>query len=326
LIQYYDLFEEEIPAGTKYIAVKSTSPTEDACLLIDEFAVYNVLVPMGEWQYANNVTSPATITGLEDDTWYEWQVQGNNTVCTGDTTAWSVSDYFVTEKAYRQTIALSEGSNYVSFNVETNLNTLKAALVEAFPNEAIIIKSKNQTHTYNPKNHRWAGSFAELDLSKMYIINVVSAGELTLQGYPVDPADHPATINHGSNYLAFPLNVNMTPTDAFAGFAANGDKIKSKNETCPYTRGRWGNQISTLEPGKGYIYVGADNQGDGRIFVYPANSNRGAQKTVQTPKMHIFPDASKATLKAMQISKIDKSKRASVSSMKVLDKKTNTKK
>jgi hypothetical protein len=207
------------------------------------------------------------------------------------------------------------------------LNDLKAALVEAFPNTAISIKSKNQTHSYNPSNNRWSGRFDALNLANMYIIRVVQNGEIVLQGLPVDPSEHPITINAGvSVYLAYPFSENMTLTDAFAGFASNGDKIKSKTKNCNYTRNRWGNQITSLEPGKGYIYVGAADAGDGRVFVYSANSNRGAQKTVQTPKMHIFPDASKATLKAMQMSKIDKSKRASMAPMKDLDKKTNNQK
>ncbi len=311
------VYSQTIPAGTKYFAIQHTSNWA-WYLYVANFLVFGPVTPAGEWvDVEGPVENPYTLTGLNPDTPYEFQVQGNNTSCEGDTTAWSQNGWFETLPLPTQTIALIRGSNYVSFNVETNLNDLKAALVEVYPSDTISIKSKNQTHTYIPRTHRWSGSFAQLDMSKMYIINVVSTGEITLKGVPVDPAEHPITINHGSNYLGFPFDENMTLTNAFAGFAKNGDKIKTKNETCPYNRGRWGNQISTLEPGKGYIYVGADNQGDGRNFVYPT-SNRGAQETVQTPKVHIFPDASKATLKAMPMSKIDK--KAS-KSMKALDKK-----
>ena len=312
-----DVYSQTIPAGTKYFAIKHTA-YDAYWLYLWNFYAFGPVTPAGEWvDVEGPVENPYTLTGLNPDTPYEFQVQGNNTSCEGDTTAWSQIGWFETLPLPTQTIALIRGSNYVSFYVETNLNDLKAALVEVYPSDTISIKSKNQTHTYIPRTHRWSGSFAQLDMSKMYIINVVSTGEITLKGVPVDPAEHPITINHGSNYLGFPFDENMTLTNAFAGFAQNGDKIKTKNETCPYNRGRWGNQISTLEPGKGYIYVGADNQGDGRNFVYPT-SNRGAQETVQTPKVHIFPDASKATLKAMPMSKIDK--KAS-KSMKALDKK-----
>jgi hypothetical protein len=169
-----------------------------------------------------------------------------------------------------QTIALAAGSNYCSFNVEITVNELKTALVEAFPNSAISIKSKNQTHTYNPNNHRWSGTFNTFDLSKMNIIKVDNDGEITLQGIPVDPTAHPVIISNGSNYIAFPLTVNMTPTQAFAGFAVDGDKIKSKTKTIIYNRGKWGNQIPSFEPGQGYIYI--SNSTESRPFIFPTGA------------------------------------------------------
>ena len=178
----------------------------------------------------------------------------------------------VTDKAKElaQTIALSQGSNYCSFNVEITLDDLKDALVAAFPNFIISIKSKTQTHSYNPVNQRWTGAFDTFDLGRMNIIKVDVDGEITLQGLPVDPADHPVTITEGSNYLAFPLSDSMTPADAFAGFAVQGDKIKSKTATAVYNRGQWGNQIPTLEPGQGYIYI-SNSQGT-RVFTFPASA------------------------------------------------------
>ena len=56
-----------------------------------------------------------------------------------------------------QVIALAAGTNWVSFNVETNLNDLKAALVEAAPGTSITIKGQTQNATYNPNNGRWTG-------------------------------------------------------------------------------------------------------------------------------------------------------------------------
>jgi hypothetical protein len=170
-----------------------------------------------------------------------------------------------------QTIALASGSNYCSFAVEITLDELKAALKTAFPGTVITIKTKTKTTSYNPDRDRWSGSITDFNLGNMTIISVANAGEFTLQGMPVNPADHPITIKAGSNYLAFPLDVNMTPTQAFAGFAVNGDKLKSKGVTCPFNRGIWGNQIPNLEPGKGYIYVGKAGEAD-RTFVFPTSS------------------------------------------------------
>ena len=168
-----------------------------------------------------------------------------------------------------QTVALSAGANYVSFYVETNLADLKAALAAAAPNANISIKSQTQTTTYNPNNHRWTGNIT-LDLAKMYIINVSTAIEISLEGMPLNPAEHPITITgNGTTYLGFPFSTSMTPTDAFAGFAVQGDKLKNQSSTCPYNRGHWGNQIPALEPGKGYKYI--SNATNDRVFTYPAS-------------------------------------------------------
>ena len=175
-----------------------------------------------------------------------------------------------TTQLVTQTIALSQGTNWFSTYLDITLADLKAALVAAAPTANISIKSQTQTTTYNPNNHRWTGNVT-LDLAKMYIINVSTDFEITLEGMPLDPAEHPITIpGNGIAFIGFPFSTCMTPTDAFAGFAIQGDKLKTQSSTCPYNRGRWGVQIPALEPGKGYIYQSSPNAGD-RILVFPSS-------------------------------------------------------
>lgn len=168
-------------------------------------------------------------------------------------------------------ITLNTGTTWVSFDVDITLADLKAALVAAAPNTTIKINGQSNSTTYNPNNHRWSGNLA-WDLSKMYKIIVTTDCEITLEGTPIDPADHPVTIVNGNNYLGFPLNENMSLTNAFAGFAANGDKILSQTGSATYTRGRWqGSTLTELQPGKGYTYKSASSES--RTFVFP-NSAR----------------------------------------------------
>jgi len=176
---------------------------------------------------------------------------------------------FSTSTTPTQTIALEAGWNYVSFNKEITLNDLKAALIEALPGTEIIIKSKSQTHTYNPARNRWTGSLT-WNLANMYLIKVSAGCEIALQGSPVDPADHPIEVLGGGQYtyIAFPLSESMTLTNAFAGFALNGDVLKAKSGTAQYSRGRWmGTQVTTLVPGQGYIYK--SNSAQNRTLVFP---------------------------------------------------------
>ena len=163
-----------------------------------------------------------------------------------------------------QTIALTAGWNWVSFYVEITLDDLKFALVEA--GTGTTIKSQDNITTYI--GTRWRGSLNPLDLSQMYRIKVENACEITLEGMPIDPTEHPVTIYQGDNWIAFPLNEGMTVTNAFAGFAVNGDIIRSKTAFAVYTGGRWRGTLQNLTPGQGYVYESAIN--DDRIFVFPS--------------------------------------------------------
>jgi hypothetical protein len=195
-------------------------------------------------------------------------VEGINEDCTGTLTSETAT--FTTGELAPQTIALTEGWNWVSFNVEITLDDLKAALVDAAPaGTDITIKSKSQNTNYNHTNGRWTGRLT-WDLGQMYLIYVAGDCEIVLEGDPVDPADHPVTVlgNGQITYIAFPLNESMTLTDAFNGFAVNNDIAKSKAGNSQYLRGGWrGTVFTTLEPGQGYMYQSASTAAD-RTFVF----------------------------------------------------------
>ena len=165
-----------------------------------------------------------------------------------------------------QTTTLAEGWNWWSPNVEITLEDLQAALIASLgTNASITIKSQTQ----NCKLTRgvWTGQLTMLDLARMYNISVNADFEITLEGMPVNPAEHPVTINSGANWFGFPFSESMTITEAFGAFGINGDVIKSQLLNCRNTRGVWTGQLDTLEPGKGYIYNSA--AADTRTFTFP---------------------------------------------------------
>ena len=171
-----------------------------------------------------------------------------------------------------QTLSLSSGWNYVSIYVDIALNDLRAALVEALPGTVITIKQQNGTTNYDPARHRWTGNIT-WDLSQMYEIKITASCEITLEGARISPSEHTVTIKSGNNWMAFPFDTSMSVTNAFAGFAVNGDMIKSKDGTTTYTRGRWvGTSLTTLEPGKGYIYKSA--VANDRTFTFPTGQSK----------------------------------------------------
>ena len=170
-----------------------------------------------------------------------------------------------------QTIGLSQGWNWVSFNVEITLDDLKAALVTALPGtDNITIKSKNEgAATYN--GTVWRGQLGSLDLSRMYRVYVEAACEITLEGLPINPAEHPITLSNGFNWIAFPFSESKTLTEAFAGFAINGDAVKSKgNGAANYNGTSWRGTLNALAPGQGYIYK--SNAVEDRVFTFPTSA------------------------------------------------------
>ena len=169
-----------------------------------------------------------------------------------------------------QTVELSSGANWFSTNVEVTLDDLKAALVAVVaPNTTITIKNADQT-TYYSRGH-WNGTL-EWDVAKKLNITVASACEITLEGMPVDPAEHPVTIAGGgmATWIGFPSSESMTLTNAFAGFAQNGDIVKSSSGNAQYSRGHWNGGFS-LQPGQGYLYISAEDATD-RVLVFPTSA------------------------------------------------------
>ncbi len=170
-----------------------------------------------------------------------------------------------------QTITLNQGWNWISFNVETTLDDLKAVLVEALPtgnNTAITIKSQTQNVKY--QRGRWAGQLATLDMTQMYTIAVSSDCEISLEGIPINPSTLTVTINKGVNWIAFPYGESMTVMDFFGSFPVNNDMVKSQSQNAKYQRNRWGGQLGTLVPGQGYVYISADE--NERTFTFPAST------------------------------------------------------
>ena len=186
-----------------------------------------------------------------------------------DSRTWYIDNVKVSVDA-SQTIALTAGWNWVSVNVEITLNDLKEAILAAEPGDSPIIKSKSKGQTsYN--GAIWTGALKTLDLSQMYEIKVANDCTITLEGSPINPADHPITITNGANWIAFPLSTSMSISDAFAGFASEGDFVKSKtNGQASWNGMIWGGQLKNFEPGKGYIYNSSTTTE--KTFTFPSNN------------------------------------------------------
>ena len=252
-------------SGLGYVAIRHFNCSEEWRLIVDDITIVQ---PNSSWTAVNYAINPYTLTNLTPGTQYQVKVRSN---CVEDHYSnWAYTTFTTETEVITQTNNLVAGWNWFSTHVEITLDDLKAALVEALPGTAITVKSRTENTAYNPNTHRWMGTLNTLDVTQMYMIYVSSGCEITLVGTPVDPTEHPVTISNGTNWIAFPLGENMTISDAFAGFAVNGDKVKSRASNTQYFGGSWRGLLTTLVPGQGYMYI--SNTQAPRTFTFPIST------------------------------------------------------
>ncbi len=297
-----DYFEFEVPDGTKYIAFQYTpGEAEEPALFVTDITVY-ALTPASEWEYAYNVTSPATIDGLNAETWYEWQVQGNLEGCgENDATDWTASKYFQTHKktTVTQTMELAEGWNWWSTYIEAEdvLAQLKASL----GTNGMQISTTGGGLTY--RNGKWIGTISSIDNAKGYKIRTNAPVTVTIEGSIVNPDSCLITINEGWNWIGYPLTESQAVGTALAGFpASNGDNIKTQGGGANYRNGRWLPATFTLEPGKSYAYKSNSSEVKTLIF---SNS----RKAESTPKTNVKPASSVIRIEGLKEVKIENLKK-----------------
>ena len=168
--------------------------------------------------------------------------------------------------------ALSNGWNWASFNVNITLDDLKAALLAALPDADIIIKGQGGNTRYYPNINRWVGNLTieKFDVAQMYKIQVPEFVEITLEGQPVNSAEHPIFVGAGKTvWISFPFSESRNLNTVFTGFCVDGDVVKAQGQSALYKGGRWVGNLSVLEPGKGYKYIsGSSND---RMLIFPSN-------------------------------------------------------
>ena len=178
----------------------------------------------------------------------------------------------VTSSTTTQTVNLIAGTNWFSTYLEITLADLQDALKTALGNNAsITIKSQTQSCTL--KRGQWQGQLTSMDVAQMYKIVVATPCEFTLEGEPINPADHPITIEEGTTvYIGYPLSQGMAVANVFtSNFIVNADQLKSQTLSTTVKRGSWNGQLTELEPGQGYIYKPAAGSGT-RTFTFPAST------------------------------------------------------
>ena len=154
--------------------------------------------------------------------------------------------------------------NWWSPNIDITLTDFEAAL----GGNGLKIVSQ-EGFTASNSSYGWGGSLQAIEVGKMYMVQTNSACSVSVNGTAVNPAEHPITLYHGSNWIGFIGTKAMSLNEAFSGFTpTNLDNIKTIGGTAIYYQGLgWRGSLNTLEPGKGYIYK--SNAIESRTFTFP---------------------------------------------------------
>ena len=103
------------------------------------------------------------------------------------------------------------------------------------------------------ENDRWNGTLLDFEPGQMYRIKTQEASTITLTGAPVTQVS--INILPGYNWFGYTGVANLTLANALDNFTPNeNDQIISQEGTATFSNGQWSGTLTSLEPGKGYIY------------------------------------------------------------------------
>ena len=137
-----------------------------------------------------------------------------------------------------QSISLVQGWNWWAPTVEMTLEALQTALGDT------LMQIKSQ-----------GGTPAELVLGQMYRIQASASCQFTLSGAPA--TDVEVNIAHGCNWFGYPGTESLSLDDLNIS-PTTGDKVVSQDGGfAVYNGTAWKGTLTSLQPGKGYVYVSA---------------------------------------------------------------------
>lgn len=230
--------------GQGYVAIRHTADADQASLLVDDVTI----VEGGDTPV--NPTNPTTDLlaanvyvrlkgGLGQGIYNE-----TLSVTTGDVT----SNVGLNGEVYP---TLAAGWNWWT---PTKAMTL-VQLEDALGGNAVLINTQGDGFA-RYENGQWSGTLTEIAAGQMYKIEATSSVSLTMSGTPATGVS--LTILPGYNWFGY---TGAQATDIVTALGslgitpASGDTITDKNgNTSTYNGISWSGNLTTLQPGHGYVY------------------------------------------------------------------------
>ena len=179
------------------------------------------------------------------------------------------------------TITLNKNWNWFSSYVNIDGTTGYEKVTNALETSGIRVLAEDNSFTdYYADYGLWFGTLTSTSTDQMYMINMSEAKTITIDGVSAEVKS--ITLNPGSNWIPYPIAIEMQIVDAFANLnATDGDQLKSYANTADYMDGfgwfDWGVGM-TMQPGQGYIYE--SKAATPVTFTYSVNSRSSEKTTV----------------------------------------------
>ena len=174
---------------------------------------------------------------------------------------------------FSNSMAMTEGWNWVSFNLNTDkLSSLNSLFLDlSLQKDLELIKGPaidNQSivfSTFNGEN--WQGSLSEVTVSDMYKLKLSREQDFVFSGEPVVTGDVPIELEKGWNWIGYTPQVNLTVKEAFGYHTPSAnDLVKGQYAFAIYDELMgWLGSLEYLQPGLGYMY----NSAVAATYYYP---------------------------------------------------------
>lgn len=193
-----------------------------------------------------NVTGSSSVDKNGVRAWEEgtYYLAVHNVTGTEQTT--TLNYYDETEKT-DLTISLEEGWNWISHNLRNNIG------IDMFDNPMQVLGQNEEI--YNDNVYGMVGDLKELKPYETYKIQVADSYKVRLTGKLFNSAIRTIGLAKGWNWIGYPLASSMDIATAFENFTPSDyDYIIGQDGFALYSDGEWSGTLTTLVPGKGYIY------------------------------------------------------------------------
>lgn len=155
-----------------------------------------------------------------------------------DMDASDVETYTYTLRRNSTSFVLKKGWNWVSHNQRTEMDATKL--------------TNGQSYVVDGDNQR----VSTMQPAQSYQAYSTETKSVTLSGFAWNPTEQAIQLQSGWNWLGFPMNQIMTPTEALQFVQAEeGDILLGQDGFIEYSDGQWSGTLLTMVPGKGYAYI-----------------------------------------------------------------------